>query len=268
MRTKLACLTSVAALCALPSAAWAQDATTPPSAPAPAPGPVSEPGGAASAGTEAPAAEAEAPAGPTPMPGWIRLDTDGYGVGFWGGGTYPLADGIGLAFDIYASSFPNIGEIDVGPAITAGPVLVTPMLGMSFDWSNKKAAALVPQLFVVGGTGPIYGELWVQYFMNKVFDGASNQLYVRFFPDYKINDYFAVGPQLELTHDSEAGEIISMPLGANVMVSNSGVGGVLFAFLGYETKEAARQFAVTDDAGMPTVEERGLVGRLSFVKNF
>lgn len=262
---KIALLTSLAAMCALPAAAWAQDAAAPPAEPAPAaePAPVAEPvappAAAASVEAEAAPAEEAAPApapeeadGPAAMPGWIRVDSDGLGVQFWGGGTYPLSDSVGLAFDMYVAG--TTGEVDVGPAIAAGPVTITPMIGIAFDWANQKAASLIPQLFVTGGPDPIYGELWVQYFANKVFtDGATNQLYLRLFADYKLNDYIALGPQVELTHDSEA-DVVSLPVGGNVLLSNVGVASSWQLFLGYETKD--------------TASDNHLAGRLTFIHNF
>jgi hypothetical protein len=295
MRTKIAFVSSLAALGALlPAAAWGQDAPAAAPAATPAPAateaPAAAPAAAAPAADAAPAAEsapaAEAPPaveaapapaaevtaaaeGPETIPAWVRFDLDGLGAQFWAGATYPISDGLGLAFDFYWPAGP-VGEIDVGPAIAAGPMTITPMIGFVADFGIKKAAAIVPQLFVVGGPDPIYAELWVQYFMYKPFDYLpTNQLYTRLFVDYKINDYFAIGPQLELTHDSAAGELISMPIGANVMLSNLGPGGVGLAFLGYEANENGRQITTgIDDMGIPTTEEHALVGRLTYIKNF
>src|SRR5687768_17490017 len=127
MRTKIAFISSLVALGALlPAAAWGQDA---PAAPAPAPPPTPAPAAApaeaapaaaapapeaapAPAPAEASAEAAAAPAaevaaaadGPAPMPGWIRIDSDAGGLQLWGGATYPLADGIGLAFDMYVTT--------------------------------------------------------------------------------------------------------------------------------------------------------------------
>lgn len=188
------------------------------------------------------------------MPGWIRIDSDWGGLQLWGGGTYPLVDGVGLAFDMYVLQAGNsFGELDLGPAITAGPVTITPMIGLQIDWTEHKAVSLVPQLYVTGGTGPVYGELWLQYYMNKTFDGASNTLFGRLFADFKFNDFIAVGPELDLAHDSEA-DLTSLAIGPNVMLSNVGAGGTFIAFLGYETKD--------------TFADNHVAGRLTFVKNF
>ncbi len=226
MRTKIALITSIAALGAvLPGAAWAEDAAPPAAPPAgaapAAPAATEAPAPAAAPAPEAaPAAPAEAaPAGPKPAPGWMRIDTDFFGLQMWGGGTLPLTDTIGLAMDIYVNAFvpagaaggsPSadaFGEYDIGPAITAGPVVLTPMLGMQFDWTLRHAQALVPQFYVTGGPGPIYGELWFQFYDNKVFNKDTdatamapavvvhNQINFRLFADYKVSDYFAVGPR-------------------------------------------------------------------------
>src|SRR5258706_4823911 len=165
MRTKIAFITSLAALGALvPAAAWAQDAApaAPPAGAAPAAPAAAEPAPAAPAAAPeaAPAAAPAAPAGPTPAPGWMRIDSDFFGLQLWGGGTLPLVDGVGLAMDIYVNqNTASYGEFDLGPAITAGPLVLTPMIGFQMDWTTRRAAALVPQLYVTGGPDPIYAEL-------------------------------------------------------------------------------------------------------------
>lgn len=277
MRTNIALLSTLAALAALvPTAALAQDAApTPPSEVPPAPGgasassPVAETPVTTAEPAPTSATEAPAPAGPTPAPGWMRIDSDFFGLQLWGGGTLPLADGIGLAMDIYTNALlPGyasnaFGEFDIGPAITAGPFVVTPMIGLQFDFALHKAAALVPQFYVTGGPGPIYAEFWFQYYNYKVFDGASNQINARLFVDYKLSDYVAVGPQVELNYDSvgfpnadlELKKVYKMPIGGNVMFSNLGVNSSLLAFVGYET-------------GDPTGQKNHLAGRLTYLHNF
>ncbi|RYZ09360.1 MAG: hypothetical protein EOO73_03430 [Myxococcales bacterium] len=280
MRTNIALLSTLAALAALvPTAALAQDA-----APAAAPPPPSEvppaPAGAAPSNpvAETPATTAEpapttaaeaAPTGPTPAPGWMRIDSDFFGLQLWGGGTLPLADGIGLAMDIYTNALvpgyatSSFGEFDIGPAITAGPFVVTPMIGLQMDFAVHKAAALVPQLYVTGGPGPIYAELWFQYYNYKVFDGLSNQINSRLFVDYKLSDYIAIGPQIELNYDSvgipnasgEAKKVYKLPIGGNIMFNNLGLNSSLLAFVGYET-------------GEPYGLDNHLAGRLTYLHNF
>ncbi|MDF3068284.1 MAG: putative secreted protein [Polyangiaceae bacterium] len=283
MRTNIALLSTLAALAALvPTAAFAQD-------PAPAPAPAAvpppaevppAPAGAAPSNpvAEAPATTAEpapttaaeaAPTGPTPAPGWMRIDSDFFGLQIWGGGTLPLIDGVGLAMDIYTNALvpgyatSSFGEFDIGPAITAGPFVATPMIGLQMDFAAHKAAALVPQFYLTGGPGPIYAELWFQYYNYKVFDGASNQINMRLFVDYKLSDYVAIGPQIELNYDSvgipnvagEAKKVYKMPVGGNVMFTNLGVNSTLLAFVGYET-------------GEPYGLDNHLAGRLTYLHNF
>jgi hypothetical protein len=198
-------------------------------------------------------------------PAWIRVDSDSLKLQVWAGATHSLSDTIGLATDIYLDSG-TLGEFDLGPAFTAGPFIVTPMLGFQFDWGLHKAAAIVPQLFVVGGPDPIYLELWIQSYLYTPFDyptadaPAVNTLYGRFFIDYKLGKYIAVGPQIEplLALSGEDKSLLSLPIGGNVMLTNYGVGNTLILFLGYEAKSEARDAA----------DGNALVGRFTFVKNF
>lgn len=269
MRTKIALLRSlVAAGALLPCTAWAADEVPAATEPAPAPTPTE------TAPATTPAATVEAPdAGPTPMPGWIRIDSDMGGLQLWGGGTYPITDGIGLAFDMYvlqAFAGNSLGELDIGPAITAGPVIITPMLGLQIDWTLHRAAALVPQLYVTGGTGPIYGELWLQYYMNKMFapesvkDETSNALYARLFVDYKLNDYIGIGPEIDIATASELDPSLqSLAIGPNVMLSNVGVSSTFMVFLGYETKKT-----FVDDPTNPDSKSNNFAGRFTFIHNF
>lgn len=262
------------------TSAWAQD---PAAEGYPAEAPAAEPPMPAPAAPMA--AEPTAPAEMAPMPteaaapveapteegddsmpaAWFRIDSDGLGLQLWAGATHPLADGIGLASDIYVVD--TIGEFDIGPAFAAGPFTATPMMGIAFDWSARQAVSLIPQFFLVGGPDPIYLELWVQAFMYSVFEeDATNQLYTRFFIDYKISDYFAIGPQVEATLNlnGDGDTVASLPVGGSVMLSNYGAGNALFAFLGYETNEAAREGGGDEDP----FSGNALVGRLSFVRNF
>lgn len=287
MRTKIAFVTSVAALgCVLPATVLAQEApaAAPAAEPAPvaAPAPAPEPAPAAAPAEAAPAPAAELAAAadaPAAIPGWIRFDSDASALQVWGGGTFPLTDGVGLAFDMYVNSG-YLGEFDIGPAITAGPLTLTPMIGIQFDWGQRKAQALVPQFYAVGSLGPIYTELWFQYYLNTVFNDdppapaapVANDIYVRLIADFKATDNVAAGLELDLNHNSEgtnlAGEedkIKSLAIGPNVMLSNVGAGGVFMGFLGYEVK------SIYGNGYMPPPNEDSanhLTGRLTFIKNF
>jgi hypothetical protein len=300
MRTKIAFVTSFAALSLLTTGALAEEAPAP--APATAPiAPAAAPAAEASPAAAPPAEAAPAPAAttaeaapavevaaaadaPAAMPGWMRIDSDGGGVQLWGGFTYPLTDGVGLAMDMYVfqgllnNTLTSLGEFDIGPAITAGPLTLTPMIGLQIDWTSRKAQALVPQFYAVGSLGPIYTEFWFQYYLNSVFNEApmgadvANQIYVRLIGDFKINDYVAAGLELDLAHDSEGldregqdAKLRSLAIGPNVMFSNAGAGSSFMIFLGYETKKFYANgggLAVNDDSA------NHLTGRLTFVHNF
>jgi hypothetical protein len=219
----------------------------------------------ASVWAQDPAPAAAEPAETFP-PAWFRIDSDAGLLQLWAGATHALSDTVGLATDIYVNSG-SLGEFDIGPAFTASSFIVTPMLGMQFDWVQKKAAAIVPQLYVVGGPDPIYAELWVQNYLYSPFDYASDggdtpnrsTLYFRLFVDYKATKYIAIGPQIEplLALSGEGDTLIGLPIGLSVALLNYGVGNTLFAFLGIETQDASKG---------PDGEQ--LAGRLTFVKNF
>src|SRR5881394_1262693 len=94
------------------------------------------------AGAQEPAAApAPEPAAAAFPPAWFRIDSDGLNLQLWAGATHALTSTIGLASDIYVNSG-TLGEFDLGPAFTAGPFTVTPMLGIQFDWAAKQAAAI------------------------------------------------------------------------------------------------------------------------------
>jgi hypothetical protein len=272
--------------------AWAQDAaapatppaaaeTAPPAAAAPvspaaeaapvAPAPQAQPDTVAQgAAPTAPAAEA-APAQPAGPSGWFRVDSDLSGYQLWAGATHPLGEGIGLATDIYLASHGWLGEFDIGPAITAGPFTITPMLGYQIDWAGKKSNSIVPQLYVTGGPDPIYMEFWFQNYENQVFtDGAPNDIYTRLFVNYKLSPFVSIGPEIEPSFAlNESGGrktgISSFVVGGDVMLFSYGNNNTLQLFVGYETKESAQAVAVGDDE---VATGRKLGGRFSFVHNW
>jgi hypothetical protein len=208
---------------------------------------------------------------------WFRVDSDLASLQLWAGATHMLSDSVGIATDMYVlglssptAGFLTLGEFDIGPSIVAGPMVITPMLGLQVDWGNHALAALVPQLYVTGGPDPIYMELWVQNYAYTVFDksnvtptGGANTLYFRFFVDYKVGKYFGVGPEVEATLGlNDAGKALfasgetlgSLPIGLNVMLSNYGKSNVMYVFGGWETQD--------------TPNDEHVAGRLTFVHNF
>ncbi len=219
----------------------------------------------------APAAEETFPAA------WFRIDSDGGSLQLWAGATHPLSSTVGLATDMYvlatalSTGFVSLGELDVGPAITAGAFTLTPMLGVQADWGNHRLAALVPQFYLTGGPDPIYTELWLQNYAYTVFDksnttvaGGGNSIYARWFLDYKLGKYAGIGPEVELTYalnhfskNAVSGKsLASLPVGVNLMLPNYGKGNTFLLFAGYETAKTA------------TARDSRFAGRLTFVRNF
>jgi len=172
-----------------------------------------------------------------------------------------LTDTVGIASDIYVNSG-FLGEFDLGPSFIAGPMVITPMLGLQADWANRRMNSFVPQLYITGGPDPIYMEFWFQNYENQIFDKTygTNTAYFRFFIDMKLGKYFGVGPEIEplvaLNDNAKAGSksLISFPVGANIMLSSYGRNNVLYIFGGYETQD--------------TSNDSHLAGRLTFVHNF
>jgi hypothetical protein len=247
----------------------------PPPEPLPPP-PAPEPPPAPQASQAVPLPAEPAPAEVTPVPAWFRVDSDASTIQLWAGATHPLGEGIGLATDIYVldgGGTAALGEFDIGPAITLGDFLLTPMLGYQVNWSAKKSQALVPQLYFVGGPSPIYMELWAQMYLNSVFtEGANNDLFTRLFINYKVSDYFQIGPEIEpIFFMNDAGGaresgLGSFLLGADVLLSNYGKGSSIQLFLGYEMKESARGDSDPSEDGVDL--SRALGGRFTFVHNF
>lgn len=279
-----------------PAAPGAAPATAPP------PGPATPPPALPPAVAPAPAGEIPA-AAPTAVPvaeetfpaAWMRIDSDFLGLQLWAGATHMLSDSIGIATDIYlnaplfgatldatgnlTASASTLGEFDIGPAIVAGKFTITPMLGGQWDLWNHRMNSFVPQLYVTGGGGdPIYMELWVQNYENEVFNkkGGTNNLYFRYFIDFALGKYLAVGPEAELLlglndqgkqpglyapdlgHKSastgKANTLVALPVGANFNFTNYGKNNTLMLFAGYETQR--------------TETKNHLAGRLTFIHNF
>ncbi|GEM_PF-408519 len=266
-----------------PAAPAASPASAEPVAAAP---PVAEPTtppsqGAPTAG-EGIAPPADAAPAATPVPSYFRIDHDyAFGLQLWAGATYPIADNIGLATDIYiAENWAGVafddagaasgatqswwGEFDVGPAFTFGPLSLTPMVGLAFDWAAKRAVAINgPQLYTILNLEKIYFESWIWTLMYSPFKDqlANNYFHTRNWVLYKINNTIAVGPQLELWTNLQdklgPKGITSLPVGGHIDLAY-GTGNTLGIFLGYETEKDTRD----------AVGGKGAVGRLTFVHNF
>jgi hypothetical protein len=217
------------------------------------------------AAAEAPAEESSDP------PAWFRMDHDSFALQLWFGATHSLG-GIDIATDIYVNSA-TAAEFDIGPAFTLDSVILTPMIGVTFDWSQKRMVNIVPQLYTIFSSGDIYAENWIQVFLNSpLTDDAGDDFYTRLFVTFKVGEHVAVGPQVEATlaindnfvagagavPDSgrEAG-LVSLPIGG-VMNLNYGAGNTLGLFLGYETQS---------DAQLPPTD-RALAGRFTFIKTW
>jgi len=272
----------------LPPAAETAADPAPPAAAEPAPEPT-----APTAATSSPAAppappaggEAAAPAAPPapaeerddPVAGWFRIDSDLLALQLWVGATHSLGP-LDVATDIYVTSG-TFAELDLGPSFTVpfgdgNSFIATPMAGIGFDWSQRRAVSLIaPQLFLYLTAGPVYLESWTQAFFNSVFvDDATDSLYLRDFLLFKLSDTIAVGPHVEATLDLSGGgdPLLSLPVAGAVSLSY-GEGNTLLLALGYETVEDARQVVTGVDETDPAnpielYAERGVAGRFTFTR--
>lgn len=229
--TSLAAVLALSWAAAEPVPAWAQDDEE-------------EEAGEQETGGEgsqtAPAAPAaEEPA--SPIPGWFRFDVDTLGPQFWFGATHKLG-GLAIASDIYVDDF--LAELDLGVALTFGNLVLTPMVGITFDFQNYKLANIAaPQLFTTYIKDKLYFDSWIQGFFYSPFDDAGRDyLYFRAFLVYKLTQNFGVGPQVEATfflNESADGAgddgLTSLPLGAQFNVGY-GKNSTLGLFLGYDTQ--------------------------------
>jgi hypothetical protein len=218
-----------------------------------------------------------------PIASYFRFDQDYmFGLQLWAGATYPLTDNIALATDIYtAENYPSVslqtdaegtptgagvthsywGEFDIGPALTFGPVTLTPMAGIAFDWAAKRAVALnAPQLCTVVNLEKFYFESWYWTVLYSVFDkrGPNDYIHTRNWVLYKLNSTISIGPQLEYSYDLEAKRtLFGFPVGGHLELAY-GSNNTLGIFLGYDTKKNTH-VQPNDSAA---------VGRFTFVHNF
>jgi hypothetical protein len=232
----------------------------------------------------APPPAAEEPA--KPIPSYFRIDHDYlFGLQLWAGATYPLLDWLGLSTDIYiAENYPAFaggtvsggalsgnltqsywGEFDLGPALTLGPLSVTPMVGIAFDWAARRPVAINgPQLYTILNLDRIYFESWVWTLLYSPFKEPvySNYIHTRNWLLFKATPNIGIGPQFEYTYNlntqgSGTKGTQAMPLGGHVELAY-GTGNSLGLFLGYELDKDLR--AAKDG--------KAAAGRLTFVHNF
>ncbi|MCO4746762.1 MAG: hypothetical protein KC912_18345 [Proteobacteria bacterium] len=185
-----------------------------------------------------------------PASAWLRFDTDGLGTQLWVGATHALGP-VAVASDIYLAG--TYAELDVGVALSAGSVSVTPMLGFGFDFDPKvqSAAALVPQLYTIASAGPVYFESWIQVFVSSPFAGTDS-LYTRDFMLFGVGEHVQLGPQAEFTLGLGDGAISSLPVGGRVNLAY-GERNTLGLFLAHDV--------VAEGTG-------GVTGRATFVRTF
>jgi len=190
-----------------------------------------------------------------------------------------VGEGIGLSSDIYiAEGAPGLyngavnswyGEFDLGPAFTFGPLSLTPMAGIAFDWGAKHVTALnAPQLYTILNTDKIYIESWLWTLLYSPFkeQAAPNQIHTRDWILYKLSGTLSIGPQFELwanlKHKSIMGVynkagLTAMPIGGHIEIAY-GTGNSLGLFVGYDANKDGRDARGGNAA----------VGRFTFVHNF
>lgn len=302
---------TMAAESAPPEGAASDPAPAPTPAPSPAtvdspegqaapvpPAPARQPDAAAEAAVSPPAATTVTGAAQPPVPaqeetappeepvepedegvaGWFRIDSDALSLQLWVGATHSLGP-VDIATDVYVTSG-AFGEFDIGPVFTFGPVSLTPMAGIGFDWSDRRTVTLIaPQLFSIVSAGPIYFESWIQLFFNSIFEEAhtpgADTFYTRNFLLLKLSEQFGIGPQMEATvalNDAAGDGLLSLPVGGQVGLGY-GKNNTLGLFLGYETEEEARTFdreALDEDGAVlgSYEHDHGLVGRITFIRTW
>ncbi len=256
---------------AAPATAPVASMSAPPAAPAPA---------APEASATAAAPAATPPAEPPPA-SYFRIDHDyQFGIQLWAGATHPLGGGVGLSTDIYIDEvaaplyksgaggpIPGswYGEFDIGPAFTFGPLALTPMVGIGFDWAAKHVNALnAPQLYTILNTDSIYFESWIWTLIYSPFkeQPLDNYFHTRDWVLYKLSGMVALGPQIELwtnLSDKKSGHkgLTSVPIGLHADIGY-GTGNTLGLFVGYEANKFGRDLR----------DGNAAVGRFTFVHNF
>ena len=206
---------------------------------------------------------------------YVRFDQDYlFGSQIWAGGTIPFNDRFALALTAFIpENYPSYatgtnswwGELDAGPAVTLGPLTLTPMAVVAFDWASKKPVALnAPQLYIVVNTPHLYLEQWLWTVLYSPFHAPvySDYIHTRNWILYRPIETFAFGPQFELTYNlntqgSGTKGMTAVPLGGHVEVAFN-ANNTLGLFLGYELSRSVRR----------TYGGNALEGRLSFNHTF
>lgn len=204
------------------------------------------------AGEPAPAA-APAPADAADASAWFRVDADQLGTRFWAGGSHSLGP-VALAANVIALG--AVGELDLGLDVRAGLVRVVPTVGMSFDFAAENAVGLTaPRVVTTVDAGPIWFESWIELTFGSPFEKtAADLFYTREFLLYRVTDWLALGPQIELTYQlNHEKELISLPIGGQLELRHGDDNRLAF-FLGYDTDE------------LPNSD--GLAGRVTFVHDW
>lgn len=212
-----------------------------------------------------------------PVSSYFRFDQDYLaGTQLWAGATYPASSVVGLSAGVYLpENSPSLdtsgamrntwwGEFDLGPTITLGPVTITPMAGIAFDWASRRAVSInAPQLYLVATNEKLYFEAWLWTllfpFKNPMY---SDYIHSRGWLLYKVSKVIGVGPQFEYTYNlnsqgSGVKGVVGAPLGAHVELA-FGVGNSLGLFVGYDLSKSSRD----------TYQGNAAVGRITFVHNF
>jgi hypothetical protein len=195
--------------------------------------------------------------------GFFRIDTDASETQFIIGAKHRLNDWFGISSNIYAVH--SLAELDVGPSFDIGPVTLTPMVGVAFDFARSDFVKLVPQFYAVFNSKRIRAESWhILHWNDPLFGETSMSYYIRTLALWRLSELFAVGPQFETDYRlrasrvSETGEMLArgmarLPLGGLVEVSY-GSQNKLGLFLGYDLYRA-------DDSD-------GIAGRFTYIRSW
>ncbi len=234
-------------------------------APEPQPLPAPEPAPAPEPERVDPVPEATPPVTPAPAPApeeqeeaddtsaWFRVDADALGTRFWAGGSHSLGP---VALAANGIMLGAIGEFDLGVDISAGAVRVVPVVGMSFDFASENAVGITaPRIVTTFAADPIYFESWLELTFGSPFEKtAADLFYTREFLLYRLADWIALGPQLELTYQlNHEKEVVSLPIGGQLEFRHGPENRLAF-FLGYDTDE------------LPNSD--GAAGRVTFVHDW